>query len=266
MAATPTAEISQALAGHKAAEAARVAADHDAATAATAAADARAATTADKLGADAARAQQEATRARAALASASPPEESAIFPPPPPHDDDVFRAYVAAQTNAAVVALHAHFVSVFNVKAMIPVFLDILSPHYNRWKTLFLNMLGKYELSDHVLTDITPDVAANPHWHQMDFTICSWLYGIVAPDLIEIASTPTLMARSIWLRLQEQFVGNCETHALIPDVEFHNFIQGNLSISDALSDLREVVQNHSLVLTTLCGLNIRFSHMAAILN
>jgi hypothetical protein len=137
-------------------------------------------------------------------------------------------------------------------------------------------MLSKYELSDHVLTDITPDVAADPHWRQMDCTICSWLYGIVAPDLIEIASTPTLMARSIWLRLQEQFIGNCETHALIPDVEFHNFIQGNLSISDycccikgmadALSDLREVVHNHSLVLTTLCGLNIRFSHMAAILN
>jgi hypothetical protein len=185
-----------------------------------------------------------------------------VPPPPPPHNyDDVFRAYITTQANVTVATLHAQVVSILNIKSMIPVYLDNLSPHYNRWKTLFLNTLGKYELSDHVLTDIHPVVAADPHWRQMDCTVRSWLYGTIAPELIKIAR-------------RAQFVGNHETRALIVDVEFRNFVLGDLSISnycrrlkgmvDALGDLREVVLDHSLILTTLRGLNGRFSRMAAL--
>jgi hypothetical protein len=74
-----------------------------------------------------------------------------------PCDDDVFWAYVTAQAHDAVTALHAQAVSILNAKAMISIFLDNLSSHYNQWKTLFLNTLNKYELSDHVLADVTPD-------------------------------------------------------------------------------------------------------------
>jgi hypothetical protein len=123
----------------------------------------------DKLEADAACAWQEATRAHAALAAASPPEDSSIVPPPTPRNDNVFRAYSDAQAHVAVTALHAQAVSVLNVKAMILVFLDNLSPHYNRGKTLFLNTLGKYEPSDHVLINVTTD----PHWWQMDYNVPS---------------------------------------------------------------------------------------------
>jgi hypothetical protein len=77
------------------------------------------------------------------------------------------------------------------------------------------------------------------------------------------------------LRLEEQFVGNSKTHVLILDVEFHNFVQGDLSIfdyrrrlkgmADTLGDLEEVIQDRSLVLTMLRGLNDCFFHMAAFL-
>jgi hypothetical protein len=36
-------------------------------------------------------------------------------------------------------------------------------------------------------------------------------------------------------------------------------------MADALCDLEEVILDHSLVLTMLCSLNDRFSHMAALL-
>jgi hypothetical protein len=126
-------------------------------------------TAVDKLEVDAARARQEATHVCAALATASSPGESAIVPPPPPRGDDVFWAYCAAQADVAVTAFHAQAVSFLNVKAMILVFLDNLSPHYNRGKTLFLNTLGKYEPSDHVLINVTTD----PHWWQMDYNVPS---------------------------------------------------------------------------------------------
>jgi hypothetical protein len=178
MVTAPTAGTSQAVADR---EAAWVAVDCEATMAAAttaATADARAAavaeatclvTAVDKLEMDAARARQEATHACAALAAASSPGESAIVPPPPPRDDDVFWAYCATQAHVAVTALHAQAVSVLNVKAMILVFLDNLSPHYNRGKTLFLNTLGKYEPSDHVLINVTTD----PHWWQMDYNVPS---------------------------------------------------------------------------------------------
>jgi hypothetical protein len=74
-------------------------------------------------------------------------------PPPPPRDDNVLHTYVNAQAHAAVATLHAQAVAVLNIKSMIPVLLDNLSPNYSRWKVLFLNTLGKYELIDHVLVD-----------------------------------------------------------------------------------------------------------------
>jgi hypothetical protein len=62
---------------------------------------------------------------------------------------------------------------------------------------------------------------------------------------------------------------------MILDAEFHNFVQGDLSISeycrclkgmaDAFGDLGEVVLDRSLMLIMLCSLNGHFSHMAALL-
>jgi hypothetical protein len=161
-------------------EATWVAANRDAVTAATHAAAvaeaARLVVTADKLEVDAASAQQEATHVGAALAAASPSEESAIVPPPPSRDDDIFRAYAAAQVNAVITSLHTQAIFALNVKVMIPVYLDNLSPQYNRCKALFLNTLSKYELSNHVLAGVTPEVTTDPHWWQMDWTVRSWLY------------------------------------------------------------------------------------------
>jgi hypothetical protein len=109
----------------------------------------------------------------------------------------------------------------------------------------------------------------------MDCIVYSWLHDTITPELIEIASTLTLMAHSLWLEVEEQFVSNREMCPLILDIEFRNFVHGDLSIFDycyhlkgmvdALCDLGEVVLDHSLVLIMLCDLNDRFSHMAALL-
>jgi hypothetical protein len=158
---------------------------------------------------------------------------------------------------------------------MILVLLDNISPNYSQWKVLFLNTLSTYELIDHVLVDPLPTDVADPHWRHMDCTVRSWLYGTVAPDLIEIATTPEPMICSLWLGIEDQFIRNHETRAMILIGEFCTFVQGDLSISEychclkgmanALGDLGEVVLDRTLVLTILRGPNGRFSHMAAFL-
>lgn len=80
---------------------------------------------------------------------------------------------------------------------------------------------------------------------------------------------PATTARTVWLALEDQFVGNRETRALYLDAEFRNFSQGDLSVTDycrrlkgmadALGDLGKPVQDRTLVLNLIRGLNEKFA-------
>ncbi|XP_072151447.1 uncharacterized protein [Setaria viridis] len=87
-------------------------------------------------------------------------------------------------------------------------------------------------------------------WMSMDYVVKSWIHGTISPDLAKI------------------FLGNRETRALYADVQFRNFVQGDLSIADycrrfksmadALGDLGEPVSDRTLVLNVIRDLNDRF--------
>ncbi|XP_062211692.1 uncharacterized protein LOC133912795 [Phragmites australis] len=183
---------------------------------------------------------------------------------------------VAGEVAAATAALHAQAAAILNIKSLVPIVLDFTSPHFNRWCGLFLNTLERYALADDVLSD--DDRSDNASWKRMDCTILSWLYGTITPELLEVVMNreegpPT--ARIVWLGLEQQFIGNKETRALLLDAEFRTFVQGSLSISDychhlksmadQLADLGEPVRDRTLVLNVLRGLNDRFAYMGALI-
>jgi hypothetical protein len=76
-------------------------------------------------------------------------------------------------------------------------------------------------------------------------------------------------ARSAWVALETQFLGNRETRAIYLDAQFRNFMQGDLSIdkycrrlkamAETLTDLGEPVSDRTLVLNLLRGINNRFT-------
>ncbi|KAL6595039.1 hypothetical protein ACP70R_048142 [Stipagrostis hirtigluma subsp. patula] len=179
--------------------------------------------------------------------------------------------FAAMQEAAAVAALHAQAVAVQNIKAFIPIVLDITTSNYTKWKTLFLDTLGNYELADHVLEDVPAEDSITPHWTRMDCTVRGWLYSTISADLLEIVMDPEPTARSTWLGLEEQFVGNKEQRAMILDAQFRIFIQGDLSITeychrmnsmaDELGDLGEHVLDRTLVLNIIRGLNERYEQI-----
>lgn len=157
---------------------------------------------------------------------------------------------------------------------MIPLVLEQSSTFYSRWRSLFLNTVTKYALDGLVLTD--DDFSMDPHWHRMDRTVKSWLFGTVSHDLIDVVSIGVSpISRSIWLGLEEQFIGNKETCVIILDAEFRTLVQEDLSITDyctkmkrmadALGALGEPVLDRTLVLNVFRGLNDRYSHMAAMI-
>ncbi|EEE58507.1 hypothetical protein OsJ_09779 [Oryza sativa Japonica Group] len=83
----------------------------------------------------------------------------------------------------ALAALHAQVVSVLNIKALVPITLDVAAANFTRWRGLFLVALSKYALTDHVLSDDhRPDLAK---WFQMDCVVLAWLYGSISADLLQ---------------------------------------------------------------------------------
>ncbi|XP_062213631.1 uncharacterized protein LOC133914559 [Phragmites australis] len=180
---------------------------------------------------------------------------------------------LAEHENLEQSQLHAQAVAVSNIKTMIPLVLEQTSSVYSRWRKLFLNIVTKYALDCLVLSD--DDFSMVPHWHRMDCTVKSWLFGTVSPELIEAVSSTSPTSRSIWLGLEDQFIGNKETRAIILDAEFRTLVQGDLSVTDycnkmkrmtdALGTLGEPVLDRTLVLNVLRGLSEQYSHMAALI-
>jgi hypothetical protein len=143
----------------------------------------------------------------------------------------------------------------------------------SQWRGLFLNTLGKYALVDHGNLDNAPTNDAD--WDTMECTVRSWMYAFIAPDLLNDVMMPDASPHHVWLTIEDQFFSNKETHALILDVEFRNFVQGDLPVSkycrklksmvDSLDDLGEPILDRTLVLSVLQGLNEKFAYMGTIL-
>nr|XP_034604633.1 uncharacterized protein LOC117864615 [Setaria viridis] len=257
---------------------------------------------ADSARLDAARAQRQATR-NAALARAVATEAAAATaardrddaearirealalaaaarPEANPASDDDSVVHADADDNldahrallmheaAALLQLHAQAAAVQNVRSLILVVLDS-DGNYSRWREQFLLAVGKYSLQDHVLRDSLAVPYAD--WLRMDCVIRSWLYGSIATDLADIVMARGdrgATARTTWLAIEAQFLGNKETRIILLDAKFRNFKQADLSITeyckrlkgmaDGLSDLGALVDDKLLVLTLVGGLNDQF--------
>jgi hypothetical protein len=164
----------------------------------------------------------------------------------------------ASTFESSVGYLHAQVVGIQDIRTLVPVVLSVMSTLYPRWCDLVLLMLQHYALDDHVSSDAP--TLDDPHWHWMDIMVLSWLLGTITIDLQQTTRDRT--AQQLWVALEEQFLGNCETHALHLDTQFRLFVQGDLSIDDYYRRMKQMpdaldehVEDHTLVLQVLRGLN-----------
>jgi len=175
---------------------------------------------------------------------------------------------------AAIAHLHSQACAVQNIKYLVPIVLDLKSPHYSKWRGYLLLALGRYSLKDHVLSDDSRPT--DPVWYRMDCVVVSWIFNSISTDLLDIIHEHDgVTARVAWLGVEQQFLGNRESRALLLDAEFRNLSQGDLSVddycrkmkgmADALADLGEPLNDRTLVLNVLRGLNERFQFMAQLI-
>lgn len=102
----------------------------------------------------------------------------------------------------------------------------------------------------------------------MDCIVRSWIMGTLSPEMADVVMERDATARSMLIALESQFLGNWEMRALFLNMEFHNFSQGDLSITDyycsfksmadSLLDLGEHITDRTLVLNMIRDLNGHF--------
>jgi hypothetical protein len=181
------------------------------------------------------------------------------------------RATALDAYEAKYAVVHAAAIAVLNIKVLVPLVLDRAVDNYNRWQALFLTVLGKYALTNHVLSDVVN--TDRPAWVQMNCTMLTWIYGTIHADLQQSMMNRKPNARGAWTYLENEFLGQRESHALLLSAEFRTVKQGSSSITDycrrletmtaTLGDYGDPIGDRTLVLTLLRGLNGKFRPMVS---
>ena len=190
-------------------------------------------------------------------------------------DDDYDDNTRSLSSEAAAIAhLHSQAAAVQNIKNLIPIVLDLQVSNYSKWRGYVL-IFGRFALKDHVLCDDSRPY--DPAWSRMDYVVVSWIFNTISPDLLDVVhERDDITARGAWLGLEQQFLNNRESRAMLLDAEFRTLCQGALSVddycrkmktmADALADLGEPIQDRTLVLNILRGLNERFQFMSQLIS
>jgi hypothetical protein len=172
-----------------------------------------------------------------------------------------------------VAGLHLQAATVLNVRSLVNIVLDSTSTTYASWRDLMMMVLERYALLDHVDSDVSSSI--DPGWRRMDSVVLNWISNSITSELHQVIQERGATAHHLWLATENQFLGNREQRTLHLDAAFHNFVQGDLNVSeycrkfknmaDALANLGSPVNDRILVLNILRGLNPRFEHLGAII-
>jgi hypothetical protein len=114
---------------------------------------------------------------------------------------------------------------------------------------------------------MTPTLA----WGHDDYTVLSWIYGSISPNLLGIIIRPGSTARTIWDAIENLFRDNKKHRVIQLEADFCNTLQDDLSISDycaklktlteSLTNIGQPISDETLVPTLLRGLNDTYAHL-----
>lgn len=156
--------------------------------------------------------------------------------------------------------------SFVNITSLVNIRLDMLSTAYRRWRRLFLVVLGRFCLTHHI--DGSPALPLDPIWLQDDLTVLMWLHATLADDLLDMVMDDDITAHGVWKKIGDFFLSNKASRVVHLEQELHNLAQGELSaaayrhrlktLSDALADCDQPVQDRALVHQMIRGLNPKY--------
>lgn len=160
-----------------------------------------------------------------------------------------------------------------NIKSHVPIVLNVAESNHADWCCFFDSVIGKFGLNSHIAANPTVAQLHNTEWMMVDQCLVNWLYNTISKDVMNIVRVPGASAFTIWSGINDIFRNNHLHRAVYLEAEFRSLYQGDMSISeytsrlkelaDALRDVGQPVTDQSQVLNLLRGLNRKFRHTIA---
>ena len=108
-----------------------------------------------------------------------------------------------------------------NVKAHVPITLELRSSNYTKWSAFFHAMCGKFGLLKHINGTPAPK-PVDETWAQNDCCVRTWLYGSVSEFVLDFTMAPDQTAHQLWVAIENHFQANKAPRSIYLSHEFHS--------------------------------------------
>ncbi|XP_010430737.2 PREDICTED: uncharacterized protein LOC104714976 [Camelina sativa] len=161
--------------------------------------------------------------------------------------------------------------SLTQIRAHIPLTLDMNKMNYDSWRILFETHCFSFSLTGHIDGSFIPTGPTDTNWKQLENTVKMWIYGTISESLLNSVLKTQCSARELWLKLENLFRDNKEAQVIqlenelctltIGDLPVHDYCQKLKSISNTLANVDSPVSDRALVMHLLNGLTSKFDNI-----
>ncbi|CAA7055117.1 unnamed protein product [Microthlaspi erraticum] len=162
------------------------------------------------------------------------------------------------------------------IKAHIPITLDMNQMNYDIWRELFETHCHSFSVLGHLDGTTTAEGPEDTTWSQTDGTIKMWIYGTISESLLKSVLKTKCTASELWKSIEDLFRDNKEARAIqldnelrqlrIGDLPVHDYCQKLKTISDLLANVESPVTDRQLVMHLLNGLSSKFDNIINVIN
>ncbi|KFK23198.1 hypothetical protein AALP_AAs71156U000100, partial [Arabis alpina] len=100
------------------------------------------------------------------------------------------------------------------IKAYIPITLDMAKLNYDMWRELFQTHCSSFGVLDHLEGTSTPTPGTEKQWKEHNDLVKMWIYGTISDSILETVLKPKCCARDLWLGIENLFRDNKEGRAM----------------------------------------------------
>lgn len=137
--------------------------------------------------------------------------------------------------------IHKVFV-VTNIKAHIPILLDLDRHNYDTWREFFTTHCEAYDALDHIdgTFDAPSTPSTDPQWKKVDAAIRTWIYMTLSQNLANAVAKTNTMARQLWLNIEKLFRDNKDSRIMQLDSEIRTISMGDLSVQAYCTKIQNI--------------------------
>ncbi|KAI3509250.1 hypothetical protein L1887_24386 [Cichorium endivia] len=110
--------------------------------------------------------------------------------------------------------------AITNIKAFVPLVLDLNQLSYDAWRILFTTHCKAYGVYGHLDSTSKPTDATFVEWSNLDNLVAMWIYGTLSQSLLPTVIKDGSTAHTIWISLENLFCDNKDTGPLILKTSF----------------------------------------------